>query len=62
MVYLDGEFLASASELARLHGALPVARGRHVVEVLRPGFLTETREVEVTGDDPVVIRFRLVRD
>jgi hypothetical protein len=56
-VYLDGEFLAGAGELARLHGALPVALGRHVVEVVRPGYVAESREivVEEKGATKVVI-------
>jgi hypothetical protein len=44
-VYLDGEFLGSGAELARLHGALPVAAGEHRVEVARPGY--EGRSVPV---------------
>jgi hypothetical protein len=56
-VYLDGEFLAGAGELARLHGALPVAPGRHIVEVVRPGYLGETREVvvDLEGTAKVII-------
>ena len=61
MVYLDGEFLASAGELARLHGALPVAVGSHVIEVVRPGFAPERREVDVQGDGTVVVRMALTR-
>jgi hypothetical protein len=49
-VYLDGEFLAGAGELARLHGALPVAIGRHVVEVVRPGYIAEKSEIVVEGE------------
>lgn len=60
-VYLDGEFLARADELARLHGAIPVAAGLHVVEVVRPGFEGETREIDVTGDRPVELTLALER-
>ena len=41
-VYLDGEFLARADELSRLHGSLPVAIGVHTVEVVRPGYSSES--------------------
>ena len=47
-IYLDGEFLANAAELSRLHGALPMAAGPHTLEVVRPGFIAETREIEVS--------------
>lgn len=52
-VYLDGSFLARGDELARLHGALPVARGVHTVEVVRPGYTAQSREVEISEDRPV---------
>ena len=60
-VYLDGEFLGRADELARLHGALPVARGRHVIEVVRPGFSSERVEVEVGDSEPAKVVVTLER-
>jgi hypothetical protein len=58
-VYLDGEFLASADELDRLHGALPVAQGTHRIEVVRPGYASESLPVDVYGPDPVRVRVTL---
>ena len=58
-VYLDGEFLARADELARLHGALSVAIGTHVIEVVRPGYESQTATVEVSGKEPVRVVVRL---
>jgi hypothetical protein len=58
-VYLDGEFLARADELARMHGALPVAEGRHVIEVVRPGYEARRVEVEVGGEEPVKVTLEL---
>lgn len=49
-VYLDGEFLARAGELARLHGAISVAGGSHTVEVVHPRLGTKRVEVEIEGD------------
>jgi len=49
-VYLDGEFLGMGSELARLHGAIPVATGEHKLEIVRPGYASDVRTVRV-GDD-----------
>ncbi len=57
-VYLDGEFLARAGELTRLHGALSVALGEHTVEVTRPGYVNETRVLIVEPDEPT--HFRIV--
>jgi hypothetical protein len=61
-VYLDGEFLARADELARLHGAIPVARGEHVLEVIRPGYVGVSRTVQVVGEEPTRVRIELVRE
>jgi hypothetical protein len=58
-IYLDGEFLARAEELARLHGALPVALGRHMIEVVRPGYIAESREVMVEQGEPQKVRISL---
>ncbi len=60
-VYLDGEFLASADALGRLHGALPVAVGTHVLEVTRPGFDSERREVVVETGDPTEVALVLAK-
>ena len=60
-VYLDGEFLARADELNRLHGAIPVAQGVHAVEVVRPGYVGQTVNVEVGGDEPAKFRVELDR-
>jgi hypothetical protein len=49
-VYLDGEFLGLARELARLHGALPVAAGEHRIELVRPGYASVTKRVSVSGE------------
>lgn len=61
-VYLDGEFLAGAGELARLHGALPVAVGRHVVEVVRPGYIAESRTVVVEEEGATKLVIDLVAE
>ncbi len=62
-VYLDGEFLGRGDELARLHGALPVAAGEHRIEVVRPGYRSRTDRVDVSeGQPPAVIRVVLDRE
>lgn len=42
-IYVDGEFFGSA----RRAGSMPLAPGRHRIEVVRPGFRTVEREVEI---------------
>ena len=40
-VYLDGRFIGTGEELARLRGGLTVEAGEHVVSVVRPGHAPE---------------------
>ncbi len=61
-VYLDGEFLARADELTRLHGAIPVAVGSHRVEAARPGYATQSIEVEVGPEGPAKVSLALEKD
>lgn len=56
-VWIDGEFRGTARDLARL--ALPP--GRHQVEVVRPGFRTAAREVEVRPGATASLRLELER-
>jgi PEGA domain len=56
-VWIDGEFRGTARGLARL--TLPP--GRHQVEVVRPGFRTYTREVEVRPRETTSLRIELDR-
>lgn len=56
-VYVDGEFRGSG----RQAGSLSVAPGRHRIEVVRPGFKTFDREVEVSADRPADVEVELER-
>jgi len=58
-VYLDGTFLARGDELASLHGAVPVASGSHLLEVVRPGYETVRREVSVDAGVTAEVRLEL---
>jgi len=58
-VYLDGGFLASGDELARMHGALPLAAGTHRVEIARPGFGTEERILTIGEGESVTLEVEL---
>ena len=51
-VYLDGRFLGTGSELARLHSGLLVDRGSHRLAVVRPGYRQrELQFVVEPGED-----------
>lgn len=62
-VYLDGQFLGTAAELARLERGLSVVSGRHVVEALAPGFAARSLTIEVVegGRQQVVIELDAAR-
>jgi hypothetical protein len=60
-VYLDGEFLARADELERLHGAIPVAVGEHHVEVVRPGYRSRDVDVVVEEGESPAVEVRLAK-
>lgn len=45
-VYLDGHFLGTGEELSQLSAGLVVEPGRHVLELVRPGY--QSREVPIT--------------
>jgi hypothetical protein len=61
-VYLDGEFLGSGRELAKLHGAIPVAAGRHTIDLVRPGFKTKQFEIDVPSGDVQPFRAELTEE
>jgi len=46
-VYLDGAFLATGEELARMVGPLAVAAGSHVLEVMAPGYVAQKLTFEI---------------
>jgi hypothetical protein len=56
-VYVDGAFRGTAREAASLR--LPA--GRHRVEVVRPGYRTDEREVEVTAGETTQLEVDLER-
>jgi hypothetical protein len=62
VVYLDDEFLARGDELARLHGAIAVPVGVHLVQVVRPGYASKSIEIEVPTDEPIRLALELQAD
>ena len=56
-VYVDGEFRGTARQLR----ILQLEPGRHTLEVTRPGFRVETREVDVAPGTLTSVRIELKR-
>jgi hypothetical protein len=56
-VYVDGSFRGTGRELA----VVPLPAGPHRVEVVRPGYRTEERDVEVTPDEATDLTIDLQR-
>jgi hypothetical protein len=56
-VYVDGAFRGSAREASELK----LAPGRHRIEIVRPGFRTVEREVDVDPDDTTDVSVELER-
>jgi len=61
-VYLDGEFLGSGREIAKLHGALPVAAGEHTVDLVRPGYERKSFPIEVPAGESQPFRLELTAE
>ena len=58
-VYLDGEYLGLAAELARIHSALAVPTGSHRLEAVRPGYVSSVRTVDVGETELAVVELVL---
>ena len=61
-VYLDGRFVGTGGELARLRSGLIVDAGVHHLEVVRPDYGAEQTTVELQEGEEVTIRVELNRD
>lgn len=60
-IYIDSELYGSASMLAGLHGDLRLAAGEHLIEIVRPGYLSARREVHLQPGNRVVLSLSLER-
>jgi hypothetical protein len=58
-VYLDGRFVGTGAELGRLRAGLLVDSGVHTLEVVRPGYLSLRREVDVEQGDQTEVQLEL---
>ncbi len=60
-VYLDGHFVGTAAEIAALSAGLIVEPGDHLIEVIRPGYETESVPISVAAGSRVDLDLDLER-
>jgi hypothetical protein len=53
VIYLDGHFYGVASELAHVRSGLPIEAGEHTIEIVRPGYRTVERVIEIGAGESV---------
>jgi hypothetical protein len=58
-IYLDGRFLGTGEELARLRSSLLVDAGSHRLEVVRPGYESVEKEFVAIAGEEVELRLEL---
>lgn len=61
-VWIDGAFVASGSELAKMEGPLAIAAGGHTVTVEAPGHTSDTRTFEVAPGQVMELEIVLATD
>lgn len=55
-IYLDGRFVGTGADLGRLRAGLLLDSGTHTLEIVRPGYASERRQVEVAQGDETALR------
>ena len=58
-VYLDGHFLGTGEELSQLSAGLVVEPGEHVLELVRPGYVTEEVPITVPAGERIDVDLTL---
>lgn len=61
VVYLDGKFLITAEEIYRLHSPLQIDEGKHIIEVLCPGYENFKKEIEIKSGEYLDLNIVLVK-
>ena len=54
-IYLDGRLYGSADLLSRLHGELRLESGAHQIEVVRPGYRSISRQIQIRPGEHMAI-------
>jgi hypothetical protein len=58
-VYLDGRFLGTGRELSGLHSGLIVDAGSHQIEVVRPGYQSQSSDFTVATGQEIAVEVNL---
>jgi len=58
-VYLDGRFLGTGDDVARMSSGLLIDAGQHKLSVVRPGRHAEERQFEIKAGEPLDLRIDL---
>ena len=58
-VIIDGVFVATGHELHRMEGALATTAGRHRIEVTAPGFVDDSRFIDVVRGETLEVEIEL---
>lgn len=61
VIYLDGHFFGIASELAHVRAGISIEAGEHKIEVVRPGYRSASRTIDVTAGGQVDLDVSLER-
>lgn len=61
VVYLDGKFWITAAELKRLHNPLQIEEGKHIIEVVCPGYLNKSEEIEIKSGEFLELNIVLIK-
>jgi hypothetical protein len=59
-VSIDGVFVATGSELARMEGPLAMKAGSHILTVEAPGHVTETRSIDLAPGQLIELEIELI--
>lgn len=51
VVYLNGKFWLTAEEISRLHSPLQIDEGKHIIEVVCPGYQNLKKEFEIKSGE-----------
>lgn len=61
VLYLDGKFWITAQEIARLHNPLQIDEGKHIIDVVCPGYENFKKEIDIKSGEYLELNIVLVK-
>jgi len=61
IIYLDDKFWITAEEAKRLHSPLQIVEGKHIIEVVCPGYLNKREEIELKSGEFLNLNIVLIK-